>query len=95
MTEKIRVLNDSSVVEDNAAGKAFEANVCKGIRKLLAKWKHVQAFTMQELFDKLSDRLPGRVEDYSDICIMNMKTGKQVFVECKEEFGANVANMKF
>ena len=95
MTEKTRMLSDSSVVEDNAAGKAFEASVCKGIRKLLAKWKHVQAFTMQELFDKLGDKLPGRVEDYSDICIMNMKTGKQVFVECKEEFGANVANMKF
>ena len=50
---------------------------------------------MQELFDKLGNELQGRVEDYSDICIMNMKTGKQVFVECKEEFGANVANMKF
>ena len=95
MTEKAKMLSDSSVVEDNTAGKAFEADVCKGIRKLLSKWKYIKAFTMQELFDKLGNELQGRVEDYSDICIMNMKTGKQVFVECKEEFGANVANMKF
>lgn len=91
-----QILEAGSIVEDNAAGKVFEEVTCKNIRKLLAPFRHIRAFTMQELFDKLdADSIPGRVEDYSDICIQNMQTGKQVFVECKEEFGANVANMKF
>lgn len=97
MTKVVAQMHEaSSIVEDNAAGKAFEEVTCRNIRNLLRPYKSVKAFTMQELFSKLdADSIPGRVEDYSDICIRDMKTGKNVFVECKEEFGANVANMKF
>jgi hypothetical protein len=80
------------LAEANAVGSKFE----KKTARMIGDW--IKAKGLKRVFDVKRFQTvneSARAEDYSDIEVVNVKTGDSFFVECKEADRSNVLNLQF
>lgn len=81
------------LTEANAVGSKFEQKTADMVNKWL-KSKKLNGRFKASRFQSIEES-KARDEDYSDVVVEELETGKKFFIECKEADRSNVMNAKF
>lgn len=91
MKSFLEFLNEN-VTEANAFGSEFEQQVANNIQNWITA-NNLDDVFFAERYQSITEDDGNRDEDYSDVIIENLKTGEQIFVECKEHVADNISQL--